>query len=102
MELIFTGEPLTAAKAKDVGLVLDVLAPDKLLPHCREIAMKIASRGPLAVAQAKRAILNGMDLSLTNANELERQAFAALFPTDDQREGMKAFKEKRPAVFTGK
>jgi enoyl-CoA hydratase len=102
MELIFTGEALTAAKAKEVGLVLDVVAPDKLLPHCREIALKIASRGPLAVAQAKRAILHGMDLSLTNANELERQAFAALFPTDDQREGMKAFKEKRPAVFTGK
>jgi enoyl-CoA hydratase len=102
MELIFTGEPLDAQKAKEVGLVLEVLPAEQLLPHCKTVAEKIASRGPLAVAQAKRAILNGMDLSLTNANELERQAFAALFPTDDQREGMKAFKEKRPAVFTGK
>lgn len=102
MELIFTGDPLDAQRAKDVGLVLDVLPPERLLPHCREVAAKIASRGPLAVAQAKRAILHGMDLSLPAANELERQAFAALFPTEDQREGMKAFKEKRPAAFTGR
>jgi enoyl-CoA hydratase len=102
MEMIFTGESIDAQKAKEIGLVLDVLPADKLLPHCRDIALKIASRSPVAVGQAKRTILAGMDLSLGPANELERQAFASLFPTDDQREGMKAFKEKRPAVFTGK
>lgn len=101
-ELIFTGDVLDAAKAKEVGLVLEVLAPDKLLPHCREVAQKIAKRGPLAVRQAKRVIEHGADLPLPAANELERQAFGVLFGTADQREGMKAFVEKRPAAFSGK
>ena len=73
------------------------------MEHCREVAEKIAARtGPLAVAQAKRVIECGADLDLRAANELERQAFAVLFGSEDQREGMKAFLEKRPATFTGK
>lgn len=100
-ELIFTGDLLDAAKAKEYGLVLDVVAPDRLLAHCREVATKIASRGPSAVAQAKRVIEHGADLTLAAGNEMERQAFALLFGTQDQKEGMKAFLEKRPAAFTG-
>ena len=99
MELIFTAEPVDAAKAKEIGLVLEVLPPDKLIEHCRAVAAKIAARGPLAVAQAKRAIVFGVDADLRSANELERQAFAVLFGTEDQREGMRAFLEKRPPVF---
>ncbi|MDP3237235.1 MAG: enoyl-CoA hydratase-related protein [Myxococcales bacterium] len=98
-ELIFTGDPIDAAKAKEIGLALEVLAPEALLPRCKEIALKIASRGPVAVAQAKRAIEAGADLPLKDANELERQAFALLFGTDDQKEGMRAFLEKRKAAF---
>ena len=101
MELIFTGDMIDARKAKELGLVLDVLPQDGLLAHCREVGQKIASRGPLAVAQAKRVIHQGMDLPLVSANELERQAFAALFGSLDQREGMQAFVEKRPAAFKG-
>jgi enoyl-CoA hydratase len=100
-ELIFTGEMIDAAKAKEIGLVLDVLPPAELLPHCKKIAATIAKRGPLAVAQAKRVIEHGADLPLKDACELERQAFALLFGTADQREGMKAFFEKRPAEFKG-
>lgn len=99
-ELIFTGDPIDAARAKEIGLVLEVLAPDALLPRCREIALKIASRGPKAVAQAKRAIRDGADRPLPEANALEREAFAATFLTQDQKEGMKAFLEKRKANFT--
>lgn len=98
-ELIFTGDPIDAAKAKEIGLALEVLAPEALMPRCKEIALKIASRGPVAVAQAKRAIEAGADLPLKDANELERQAFALLFGTDDQKEGMRAFLEKRKAAF---
>lgn len=98
-ELIFTGDPVDAAKAKELGLVNDVLPPDQLIAKATDVAKKIASRGPLAIAQAKRAIEHGADLSLGAAGELERQAFAGLFGSADQKEGMKAFLEKRAASF---
>lgn len=102
MELIFTGDAIDAAKAKEIGLVLEVVAAEKLIDHCRAVGAKIASKGPLALAQAKRAVHFGGDASLWSANELERQAFAMLFGTEDQREGMKAFLEKRPPAFKGR
>ncbi|GMU62895.1 MAG: putative enoyl-CoA hydratase echA8 [Myxococcaceae bacterium] len=100
-ELIFTGDMIDAAKAKEIGLVLDVLPAAELLAHCKKVAGTIAKRGPVAVSQAKRVIEHGADLPLKDANELERQAFALLFGTSDQREGMKAFVEKRAAEFKG-
>jgi enoyl-CoA hydratase len=100
-ELIFTGDMIDAAKAKEIGLVLEVLPAADLLAHCKKVASTIAKRGPVAVSQAKRVIEHGADLPLKDACELERQAFALLFGTTDQREGMKAFVEKRPAAFTG-
>ena len=101
-ELLFTGERIPAAKAKEIGLVLEVLPADQLMAHCRAVAAKLAKNGPLALAQGKRVIEIGSDLDLRSANELECQAFAVLFGSDDQKEGMKAFLEKRPAAFTGK
>ena len=100
-ELIFTGEMIDAAKAKEFGLALEVVAPERLLAFCKEVAGRIAMRGPVAIAQAKRVIAHGADLPLADACELERQAFAMLFGTADQREGMQAFVPKRPANFTG-
>ncbi len=81
--------------------MLEVLPAEKLLEHCREVAAKIAKNGPLAIAQAKRAIEAGADLPLSAANELERQVFGALFSSDDMKEGTRAFLEKRPASFKG-
>jgi len=101
-ELIFTGERIDAAKAKELGLVLEVLPAEGLMPHCRDVAAKMLKNGPLAIAKAKRVIEAGADQDLRAANELERQAFGELFGSADQREGMKAFLEKRPAAFTGK
>jgi enoyl-CoA hydratase len=100
-ELIFTGDIIDAVKAKEVGLALEVLAADKLMPHCREVLGRIAKRGPLAVSAAKRVIAQGLDLALSEGCSVERHAFSELFATTDQREGMKAFLEKRPAAFTG-
>ena len=94
-ERIFTGETIDAARAKAIGLALEVLPPEKLLSHCREVAQKIATKGPLAIAQAKRSIQSG-------SAELESQAFGLLFGTDDQKEGMKAFVEKRKPNYQGK
>ncbi|HEY5241859.1 MAG TPA: enoyl-CoA hydratase-related protein, partial [Polyangiaceae bacterium] len=67
-----------------------------------DVANKIAAKGPLAVAAAKRVILRGADVPLPTANELEATAFASLFGTADQREGMRAFVEKRGAKFEGR
>ena len=100
-ELIFTGDMIDAARAKDIGLVLDVVPASKLLDHCRAVIERIAKKGPLAVARAKRVIAEGADRSLADGNELEREAFAALFPSADRKEGMAAFLAKRPAAFRG-
>src|SRR5215467_1360796 len=100
-EMIFTGEAVDAQTAKDIGLVLEVLAPDKLLAHCRSVAARIASKGPLAVAQAKRVIVDGADRDLRAGTDLERHAFSILFGTEDQSEGMRAFLGKRAPNFKG-
>jgi enoyl-CoA hydratase len=102
LELVLTGDALGAAAAKEVGLVLDVLPQEKLLPHALGQARKIAAKGPLAVALAKRAVHAGADADLGVANELERQAFSACFATEDAREGMRAFVEKRAAGWKGR
>ena len=72
------------------------------MDRARATAKKIAGKGPLAISQAKRVLLRGEGMALTAACELEAQAFAGLFGSHDQREGMKAFLEKRPAKFEGK
>ena len=100
-EIIFTGDLFDAAKAKEIGLALDVLPADQLLGHCKKIAATIAKRGPLAVAQAKRVVDAGAALKLADGNALEREGFATLFGTADQKEGMAAFVAKRPAEFKG-
>lgn len=101
-ELVYTGDMITAQRAFEIGLVNAVFSPEELLPKSLETARKIAETGPLAVTSAKRVFLRGEDMSLVSANELEATAFAALFGSEDQREGMKAFVEKRPAGFKGR
>ncbi len=100
-EMVFTGDFYDARKSMEMGLVLEVLPPDKLLEHAVAQARKIASKGPVAVAQAKRALERGADADLRTGAEVEIQAFAVCFGTEDAREGMKAFLEKRPAAFKG-
>ena len=101
-ELIFTGDMLDAARAKEIGLVLDVVPLPKLLGHARAALERVAKKGPLAVRRAKEAIDRGADLDLADGLEIERQLFSDLFASADRTEGMKAFLEKRPPVFTGR
>src|SRR5207248_1235627 len=101
-EMIFTGDWVDAKRALEMGLVNAVLPREKLLEHCRSVAGKIAQKGPLAVGRAKRLVERGYDMTLRAANRQEAESFALLFDTDDRREGMRAFVEKRPAKFTGK
>jgi enoyl-CoA hydratase len=101
-ELCLTGDVIGADEALRVGLVNKVFPPADLLPQARETARKIASKGPLAIAAARRVLLRGEDVPLPTACELEATAFSSLFGSADQREGMAAFIEKRPARFAGK
>jgi enoyl-CoA hydratase len=101
-ELIYTGEIIGADKALAIGLANAVLPKDELLPRVRALATDIAGKAPLAIAQAKRTMLRGVLGDMTAANELEAQAFAMLFGSADQKEGMKAFVEKRKPEYTGR
>jgi enoyl-CoA hydratase len=101
-ELVFTGNVIGADEALRLGLVNAVTEPAALLSEARARAEKIASRGPLAVAAAKRALREGADLPLGQALALEAELFGAMFATADQKEGMGAFLEKRPPRFEGR
>ena len=101
-EIIFTGEMIDAKQASQIGLLNAVLPREELLPHCRKVGAKIATRGPLAVARAKRLVERGYDMPLRAANRQEAETFALLFDTQDRAEGMRAFLEKRAAKFIGK
>lgn len=101
-ELIFSGRVITAAKALAWGIVNEVFAPEELLPKAMETAKEIAGRGSLAVACAKDAIVNGLNMGKDDGFRYEVSQFGVLFATDDQKEGMGAFIEKRAAQFQGK
>ena len=98
-EMIFSGEVYDAATAHAIGLCLAVLPPEQLLEQARAKAGVIASRGPAAVAAAKRVMQQGANQLLPQALDAERLAFAGLFGTAETKEGMAAFLEKRPARF---
>jgi len=100
-QLVFTGDIISAPEAKSIGLADEVVAPDELMDLVRKTAQKIGSVGPLAVAEAKRVMNIGQSTALETAIILEQRAFASLFSTSDQREGMSAFVEKRKAEFAG-
>jgi enoyl-CoA hydratase len=100
-EMVLTGDHYDAQRAKAMGLVLEVLPLPELLPHAKAVARKVASKSPVAIGQAKRIMQAGANADLATANELERQAFAGLFGTEDAREGMRAFVEKRAAQWKG-
>jgi enoyl-CoA hydratase len=101
-ELIYTGEVIDAQEAKRIGLVADVFEPEELMAKVTEKAKLLMSKGPLAIATAKRVMNKGVDLALDSALEFEKQAFSALFGTEDQTEGMAAFIEKRQPTFKRK
>jgi enoyl-CoA hydratase len=102
LEMCLTGRPIKATEALRVGLVNQVVPAASLVERGLELARLVASKGPLAIAHTKYLIQRGLDLDLENALRLESDNFALLCATDDKREGMSAFLEKRAARFTGK
>ncbi len=101
-KMIYTGDMIDAKEALRISLADEVLAPEELIPRCKAIVEKIATKGPVAVASAKELMRRGAAMSLGDALSLESQAFSWLFSTDDQKEGMAAFLEKRTAAFKGR
>ena len=102
MKILLTGEPVPARDALAMGLVSEVVPDDEVLPRAIAMAKTIASMPPLAVVQIKEAVLAGQDASLDTGLMLERKAFQLLFATRDQKEGMRAFLEKRRPEFEGR
>ncbi len=101
-ELILSGLPFTALEAEAWGLVNRVVASEDLLETTLGIARRIAANGPIAVRQAKQAIHRGMQMSLWDGLAFEIEAYNRLVPTEDRREGVRAFNERRKPVFRGR
>jgi enoyl-CoA hydratase len=102
-ELILTAEKgLTAAEAGRLGLVNHVVAPGQALAAAMDLARAIAKNGPIACRYALEAIRHGIEMPLPEALSYEATLFGLCASTEDMKEGMNAFLEKRPARFTGR
>ena len=101
-ELIFSGRMLGAQQAKEWGIVNEVFPLEQLREKVMEIAGLIARNGMIAVGAAKEAAVNGLNMAKEDGLRYESVLFAALFTTEDQKEGMQAFVAKRKAEFKGK
>lgn len=102
MQLLLTGEQISAQEAHRIGLVNEVTAPADLIPRAEAIAQKIIANAPLAVQYAMEAVNKGMEMPLAEGLYLEATLFAVCCATEDKKEGTSAFLEKRQAQFQGK
>lgn len=102
MDMVLTGRMLSAREALQFGLVNRVVPVEAYLREAQKLAAQIAAKGPLAVQLAKDAVLKAFDTPLQEGLLIERKNFYMLFSTEDQKEGMAAFVEKRKAQFKGK
>lgn len=99
LQLILTGDPVTADEALRLGLVNGVCEPAELLAHCKAVAQRIVSRGPQALALAKQAVRRGCHLPLADGLALEADLFGLASSTAEMKEGMAAFLEKRKPTW---
>src|SRR5881296_1234253 len=102
MQLVLTGEMITAQEAHRIGLVNEVVAAAELIPRAEAIAQKIIANAPLAVQYAMEAVNKGMEMTLAEGLYLEAVLFGVSCATEDKKEGTTAFLEKRQAQFKGK
>ena len=101
-EMIYTGKMITAQEAFQMGIVNRVVAPASLMEETKKVAAQIAGNGPVGVKLAKMLVDSGFNMDLPEACSLESYAFGLAFSTHDQKEGMKAFLEKRKPDYQGR
>lgn len=101
-KLLMTGDIISAEEALDIGLVDEVVPKDELMNAAKDLAERIKRNAPIAVKLVKSAVNSGMNTDLKSAIQLEAEAFAGAFMSDDRIEGMSAFLEKREADFKNK
>ena len=102
MEVMLTGSPITAQRAYEIGIVNKVVPAETTIEIAKRMARELAAKPPLAVRMAKEAVLKAFETPLSEGLASERKSFYFLFATDDQKEGMHAFLEKRKGVFKGR
>jgi enoyl-CoA hydratase len=102
MEVMLTGNAITAQRAHELGIVNRVVPSETTIEIARRIAREIAGKPPLAVRMAKEAVLKAFEAPLAEGLAAERKSFYFLFATEDQKEGMHAFLEKRKGAFKGR
>lgn len=100
MALILTGRNMSAADAEKAGLVAEVVPPDQLMPTAMKMADEIANFGRLSTMLGKEAVNGAYENTLKQGCQFEKKLFYSLFGTDDKKEGMDAFVNKRKATFT--
>lgn len=100
-EMIMLGDVISAEQALQIGLVHQVVDAEELIPTAVKLAKKLAQKAPIALAMAKRSVQRAVGSDTEDGLEFELNCFAHCFSTQDQKEGMKAFLEKRPPRFTG-
>ena len=101
MEMVLTGEFINAEEALRIGMINKIAPIELYLTEAVKMAKKIASMSPIAVQMAKESVLKAFEMPLQEALSFERKNFYMLFATEDQKEGIAAFVEKRPATFKG-
>ncbi|AET66521.1 enoyl-CoA hydratase/carnithine racemase [Desulfosporosinus orientis DSM 765] len=101
-ELIFSGDIINAEEALRIGLVNKVVSADQLMAEAKKMAKKFISKGAIALQLAKSCINEGLQVDLETGLQYEHKCFALLFATEDQKEGMQAFLEKRKPNFQGR
>lgn len=101
-ELVFTGKMIDAKTAEQIGILNMVVPADKFRETVRQFALELSSKAPVAVKVAKVLINKGSDIGLDSALALEREGFGVVASTEDLKEGVSAFTEKRKPIFKGK
>lgn len=101
MQLLLTGDPISAQRAYEIGLVNEVVAPEDLLPRAIAVAERIAQAAPLSVRAAKELVLAAAEFGLEKARSMAGEIYEPVYLSHDAREGPRAFAERRDPVWTG-
>ena len=102
MQMILSGEPVNAQTASRIGLVTEVLAPDQLVPRAIELAQTLGSRAPLAFVAGRDSVLRSTEMDLLSGIDYEKKLYAICMASEDGREGLSAYDEKRDPLYKGR